>query len=190
WAPNVAVARERLAPLGITVVPYEAAPDNVDQRDDDRRARLPFATESFELVVSRHEAFVAREVHRVLVPGGRFLTQQLGGSRYDGLRRDLGLPPSERTEWTLELAVAQLERASLRVVESGGTEVVTLFADVGALAWFLRAAPWVVPELSLDEHREALAELHRRIAVEGPYEVRERSFWIEAVRDPASRAGG
>ncbi len=72
WEPNVDVAGARLRPLGVTVVSVEAAPDNVDQTPDERRGRLPFPSESFDLVVNRHESFVAGEVARVLRPGGRF----------------------------------------------------------------------------------------------------------------------
>lgn len=185
WEPNVELASGRLRPLGVTVVRIDPAPDNVDQRDGEPQGRLPFARASFELVTSRHESFVASELARILVPGGRFLTQQAGTGRYDELRRDFGLPPSNRAAWTLSLAVAQLERAGLRVVQSGEAELVTSFADIGALAWFLKAAPWTVPEFSLAEHRGALAELHRRMAVDGPYQVRDVSFWLEAVRDRA-----
>jgi hypothetical protein len=94
-------------------------------------------------------------------------------------------PPAERRAWTLALAVAQLEAASFRVVDSDEVETVTRFADVGALAWFLKAAPWVVPGFSLRDHRAALGDFHRRIVAEGPYPLRELGFWLEAVRDPA-----
>ena len=182
WKPNVAVARSRLEPLGVSVVEVEAAPDNVDQASDE--PRLPFRPASFSLVLSRHESYVPSEVARVLAPGGRFLTQQLGTGRYDDLHEALGVParPASRGPWTLALAVEQLHSAGLRVIDSAEAELETSFADVGALAWFLKAAPWVVPHFSLREHRAALAELHRRIAAEGPYVIREPSFWLEAVR--------
>ena len=188
WAPNVEVARRRLGPLGVTVVGVEPAPDNVDQAAGERRGALPFPTSSFELVVSRHESFVAAEVQRILAPGGRFVTQQAGSGRYDELHRALGLEPRPegRRAWTLSLATSQVEEAGLTIVRSGEAETLTTFADVGALAWFLKAAPWVVPAFSLREHRGALADLHRRIVAEGPYTLREPSFWLEAFRDPAS----
>ena len=187
WKPNVEIAGARLRPLGVIVVAVEAAPDNADQRPGDARGRLPFPAASFELVVSRHESFAPAEVARVLAPGGRFVTQQVGDGRYDRLRRDLGLQPQPpaRVAWTLELARAQLEAAGLQIGAYGEGDLMTSFADVGALAWFLKAAPWVVPEFSLRLHREALGLLHGRIAREGPYTVVEPSFYVEAIRDPA-----
>ena len=189
WEPNVGVAGNRLRPLGVTVVRAEAAPDNVDQGPGESRGRLPFTSGSFQLVVSRHESFVAGEIARVLAPGGRFVTQQVGDGRYDDLRRDLGLPPANRPPWTRALAVAQVEAAALRVLDSAEAELVTSFADVGALAWYLKAAPWLVPEFSLRRHRAELAAIHRRIEAEGPYVIREPGFWLEAVRtDPETPA--
>jgi hypothetical protein len=41
YAPNVAVARERLAPLGIHLVATASAPDNVDQGQTSPRCRAP-----------------------------------------------------------------------------------------------------------------------------------------------------
>lgn len=190
WETNLAIARARLGPLGVTVVPVEAAPDNVEQQADEQRGRLPFAAESFALVVSRHESYVATEIERVLVPGGRFLTQQVGGGGYGELRGALGLAPDRREAWTLALATAQLTDAGLTVVESGESEVVTTFADVGALAWFLKAAPWIVPEFSIATHRDALAAIHGRLSAGSRFAVHEPAFWLEAVKGPASREAG
>jgi SAM-dependent methyltransferase len=98
WPPNVEVAARRLRPLSVTVVATEPAADNVDQVAHESRGRLPFPSESFSLVTSRHEAFIAREVSRVLVPDGVFLTQQVGGDYrdfYDAL--ELPPPPAAQT---------------------------------------------------------------------------------------------
>jgi SAM-dependent methyltransferase len=187
WEPNVEVARSLLHQLGVTVVAVEAAPDNVDQEPAEERGHLPFPAESFELVVSRHESFVAAEVARVLVPGGRFVTQQVGGGPHDELRAILGIPPRppQQRAWTLALAVSQLEGAGLRITDSAEGELVAWFTDVGALAWFLKAAPWVVPGFSLRAHRAGLAQLHRRITAEGPYALREPAFCVEALKPRA-----
>ena len=190
WTTNVEIARTRLGPLGVTVVPVEAAPDNVEQHADERRGRLPFTAESFALVVSRHESYLASEVGRVLVPGGRFLTQQIGGGGYAELRASLGLGPDRRKAWTLSLAAAQLEDAGLTVADSGEAEIVTTFADVGALAWYLKAAPWIVPEFSIATHRDELAAIHSRISTGSRFAVHQPAFWIQAVKGRARRAVG
>lgn len=182
WGPNVPVAARRLRRLGLAVVQVQAASDNAAQRSDAPEGWLPFRTGSFHLVVSRHEAFVAAEVARVLADGGRFLTQQVGEGCHDDIYRLLGLPPPPlpARPWGLRLAVAQAQAVGLRVVASGEGEQVVAFADVGALAWYLKAIPWAVPGFSPAAHRARLAELQAGVGVQGPMLVRQPLFWLEA----------
>jgi SAM-dependent methyltransferase len=113
WPPNVRVAAARLRPLGIGVVHDEGAVDNVAQHRGEPRGRLAFREGAFDLVVNRHEAFVAEEVRRVLRPGGVFVTQQAdwGSRRFHEL---LGLQPPTVEEFRLELALKEVTDAGLR----------------------------------------------------------------------------
>jgi len=63
YPPNLIRARENLKPHGIEVVPYDCGMDD----------HLPFADDSFALVINRHEAYDAVEVARVLRPGGKHI---------------------------------------------------------------------------------------------------------------------
>jgi hypothetical protein len=54
------------------------------------------------------------------------------------------------------------------------------FADVGALAWYLRMSPWLVEEFSIAGCRPRLVELHER-GVE--LTVRQPLFWLEAINE-------
>ncbi|MCL4829557.1 MAG: methyltransferase domain-containing protein [Caldilinea sp.] len=83
YPPNLALATERLAPLGVQVL-------NVRITDDDP---LPFADGEFDLVLNRHSAFNSAEVARVLAPGGVFLTQQVHGLWADDLHAAFGVTP-------------------------------------------------------------------------------------------------
>lgn len=183
WPPNVDVAGRRLRPLGIAVVRAEGAPDNAEQAPGETHGRLPFPSSSFELISNRHESFVATEIARVLVPGGVFLTQQTGGDYgefYDAL--ELPRPARRDRSWGLDLARQQLEAAGLRVVDSAAGSEATTFADAGALAWYLRAIPWVVDGFSSDRHRSNLERLQQRIDAEGPVTIGQPSFWLKAEK--------
>ena len=186
WAPNVPVAARRLALLGIPVIHDEGAPDNASQ-DSGRPSsgfagRLPFRDASFHLVTNRHEAFVASEVARILVPGGCFLTQQIENAWADDLYRllDLPTPPPPPRRWDLALAVAQVEAAGLEVVARGEADERRAFLDVGAFAWYLKVIPWAIPDFSIGAFRPHLDRLHARIAADGPLWVRMPHFWLEA----------
>jgi SAM-dependent methyltransferase len=183
WPPNVDVAGSRLRSLGVTVVANEPAPDNADQVPDEPRGRLPFPGDSFALVTCRHEAFVASEIARVLVSDGIFLTQQVGGDYgdfYEAL--ELPRPPAPQRRWGLPLAEEQLAGAGLRVVDCGEATGVTSFADVGALAWYLKMIPWTFENFSIETHRLQLERLHERIAADGPLSLRLSAFWLKAVK--------
>jgi SAM-dependent methyltransferase len=181
WDPNVAAARERLAPLGIEVVHVEGAPDNMDQARGVPGGALPFEDASFDLVTNRHESFLASEVSRVLRGGGVFMTQQLGDGIFREFNELLGAEPPRRQPWRLPAAVDQVERAGLSVTRSAEGRQEVTFADVGALAWYLRMVPWTVPGFSIDGYRERLRELHERVAASGPITLPLPGFFLESV---------
>lgn len=175
WPPNVPIAAARLMPLGVVVVQDEGAADNVEQGARPARGRLPFCTAAFDLVVNRHEAFVASEVRRVLRSGGVFLTQQAssGAQQFHVL---LDLEPPRDEDFNVDLAIEQLEAGGLAVEESAAGTATTVFADIGALAWYLSNVPWAVPGFSIERHRDALLALHG-----DPIRVNSERFWVRAV---------
>jgi hypothetical protein len=172
WQPNVGVATARLSPLGIPVVYTEGATDNHRQEPADPAGRLPFRTETFDLVTNRHESFRATEVARVLRHEGTFLTQQThsGSQQFHEL---LGSEPRGVQELELEMIVVQLQDAGLRIDEAEVGTATTVFADIGALAWYLRSVPWAVPGFTVNRYRQALLRLHN-----GPIRVPHRRFWL------------
>jgi len=185
WPPNFDVAGAKLRPLGVTVVAVEASPDNLDQEPNEQRGRLPFPSGSFALIANRHESFVASEVARVLIPGGVFVTQQIGGD-YGDFYDALELPRPQRRVLDLRLARAQVEAAGLRVLDGAVGAELTAFADVGAFAWYLKAIPWIIEGFAISTHRERLERLHARIQEREPITVRLSAFWLEATKDSAN----
>jgi hypothetical protein len=179
------VAARRVAPLGIQVIHSSPPVDNALQRDSDSRGSLPFRDGAFHLVIDRNEAFVAREVARVLVPGGVFLTEQSGSAEIPGLYRLLEMsPPSPRgPNWTLDLAKEQLTRAGLKPFGGGEAHFAMSFRDVGALVWYLQAVPWALPGFSVERYHARLERLHSRTKDRGPMRVPRYAFWVEVRKE-------
>jgi hypothetical protein len=174
WHPNVAVAVARLRVLGVPVVYTEGAPDNHRQEAGDPAGRLPFRSEAFELITNRHESFRADEVARVLSRDGSFVTQQTqSGSRQ--FHELLGSAPPDLHELELDMIVAQLRDAGLNIDEAEIGTATTVFADIGALAWYLRSVPWAVPGFTINKYRQPLLRLHN-----GPIRVPHQRFWLRA----------
>lgn len=174
YAPNVEVARQRLAPLGVQVVAI----------DEETAHALPFADAAFNLVINRHEYYDPHEVQRILEPGGRFITQQVGGGEYPPIRTLLGnATPTEYAHWTRDYAVQELHDAGLSVTASDEAFPVTRFYDVGALAYYLTAIPWEVPNFSSERHRDMLYAIHQRIQKDGFVAVQGHRFILQARKD-------
>lgn len=174
WQPNVAVAAAGLSALGVPVVQTEGAPDNHRQEPTDETGRLPFRTDAFDLVANRHESFRANEVARVLCSDGVFLTQQTqsGSRQFHELLRN---KPPVIQELELDMVVAQVRDAGMTIDEADIGTATTVFADIGALAWYLRSVPWAVPGFTIRTYRQALLQLH-----DGPIRVPHQRFWLRA----------
>jgi SAM-dependent methyltransferase len=180
WPPNVVVARRRLEPLGVEVRDVAAVADNNDQYDDEVNVPLPFDDGEFHLVSSRHESFHAGDVARVLSRGGHFATQQVGDGLFREFRALFDAPQSTLPALTLEMLCAQVTRSGLTVIESGEALQTVSFADVGALAWYLRMIPWTVPDFDVAAQRDALERIHGDIERSGPLRVAQPGLYLVA----------
>ena len=171
WPPNAALARRALAPLGAEV--HEVADD----------AALPFPDESFDLVTSRHPTVVVwPEVARVLAPGGRYLSQEVGPLTAPELARavlgdDVALRPRSP-----RAAASAAERAGLEVTDLRTQTLRLEFRDVAAVVHYLRKVVWIVPGFSVERHEPQLRAIHDRIREQGVLVAHTGRFLVEAVR--------
>jgi SAM-dependent methyltransferase len=175
YPPNFEIARARLEPLGVTVVPYESA--------DVVGGPLPFADGSLDAVLDRHESYDAREVARVLAPGGRFLTQQVDGSDKPDLLALFGLTPAY-PEVALGPFVAAAKAAGLIIERAEEWWGDSVFAEVGALVYYVKATR-TVPDFSVPKYESVLRGLQSRLRSSGALTFRCGQF-VLAARKPAA----
>ncbi len=150
WPPNIPVATRNLADHGIPVVEYDAEAD----------ASLPFEDGRFDVVLDRHEAYVATEVLRVLRPGGRFLTQQVDGRDFGEAQAIFG-GASRYPHITLAHLRAEAVAAGLAVQAAEEWQGRAVFTDVTTLVRYFAHVPWEVPEdFSVDRYAAQLLDLH------------------------------
>ena len=152
FPPNVQLCRETLTPLGIDF--REAAADGP----------LPFETDSFDLVLNRHGSFCASEIHRILKPGGLFITQQVGADN----DRELAClllenPPIPFPEQRLSAVRAQFEQAGFLTLDAREAFPSIRFFDVGALVWFARIIEWEFPGFSVQTSLPRLLALQEQV---------------------------
>jgi SAM-dependent methyltransferase len=171
WPPNLRRATELLHPRGVVVV---AATDEPP---------LPFAADTFDLVISRHPVSVCwPELARVLRPGGTYLSQQVGPeSAFELSEFFLGRLPAESYQSRRpEAARASAEAAGLTVVDLRRERLRMEFFDVGAVVWILRRCVWWVPDFTVDRWRDRLLAMHEQINRDGAFVAHSSRFLVEA----------
>ena len=177
YPPNAIVARDRLKPLGIDVIGTDAE----DNRTEHQAGGLPFRTGTFDMVVDRHESFVAREVCRVLKRGGVFLTQQVGSNNLPELNEFLGAPKTE-ADWDLRVARQQIGEAGLHVTTGREARLESSFRDIGAVVFLLLAIPWQLEGFSVNGYLDRLRELHRLIVRTGSFKATAPRFYLRSIK--------
>ncbi|MFL6064395.1 MAG: class I SAM-dependent methyltransferase [Friedmanniella sp.] len=174
WPPNVALATQRLHPLGVVVV---ADPDEPP---------LPFADSSFDLVTSRHPVTVWwDEIARVLRPGGTYLAQHVGPESLRELYEFfLGPQPSAPHRRHPEQESRGAEAAGLEINTLRTERLRVEFFDIGAVIYFLRKVIWIVPGFTVERYRGQLRDLHEQISRDGTFVAHSSRTLIEAQLPP------
>jgi SAM-dependent methyltransferase len=171
WPPNVAMARDRLRPLGAHVV---AVAD---------RPTLPFAAASFDLVVSRHPVVVPwAEIARVLRPGGTYLSQQIGAGTNRELTDFMMGPRPVNASRSPGHTRAAAEAAGLEVQDLRACALRVEFYDVAAVVCFLRKVPWTVPGFTPDAYLGRLRAMHELIRRDGSFVSTAQRLLVVAAR--------
>jgi hypothetical protein len=60
------------------------------------------------------------------------------------------------------------------------------FTDVGAIVYYLKFVPWLVPDFSVDRYAEQLLKLQRQLDRGEPLTFVARQYLIEAHKDVAN----
>jgi SAM-dependent methyltransferase len=171
WEPNVKAAARRLRGRALVVAATDAGPE------------LPFRSGSFDVVASRHPVRTWwEEVARVLRPGGRFLSQQVGPHSMGEVTEFFMGPQTAPSDREPEQARADAESAGLVVEDLRSERLRATFSDVGAVAYFLRLVIWIVPGFTVDAYRNRLEDMHHKIERDGPFVAHATRFLIEATK--------
>ena len=172
YPPNIALARERLEPLGVEVFATE---------ESSLQQRLPFADGEFDLVIDRHTCYNIAEVARVLKPGGIFMTEQVDGRDLFDLCQAFDCAP----QWpffTLNFVLDGIKSTGLAINISQEWRGRTTFKDVGTIVYYLKAIPWIVPGFSVETHRRYLLRLQGKSDKGGMLTFSRRLLLIEAQK--------
>lgn len=171
YPPNFRLATERLSAFGAEVMDVETSDFGL----------MPFREAEFDLILNRHGAFNADEVARVLTPGGTFLTQQVHGLWAADLLAALDAKP----QWphaTPEKYLPRLQAAGLEIVNHQDWPGELTFTDVGAIVYYLKAVPWLLPGFSVEAHSKYLLKLQEQLEKKNSLTFSARKYLIEAQK--------
>ena len=170
---NYPIAKAKLEPFGVKVVTY------VDKDS------LPFSDNEFDLIINRHEYYPPDELYRILKKDGFFITQQVGELDFSDLIEFLDAPQYHEEGlpmWFLENAINQLKASNFLIVKSNESFTKTRFYDIGALAYYLTAIPFIVLNFTTDQYKPKLKEIFNLIEQDGYYDVKTHRFFIIAQK--------
>lgn len=158
YPPNQQLARERLAPLGVEV-------HDIEESDP-----LPFTNSRFDMVINRHDSFDLQELHRVLKPGGVFITQQVSGLNNLELNQYFEkVFSAPYLDWGLAPTLTKLYETNFDVIRAEKATLKTTFKDIGAVIYYLKVISWQVVGFTPEAFHERLAELHNIIERQGEF---------------------
>jgi len=171
YPPNVELCKRRLLPLGI------------DLRECADASHIPFESSSLDIMINRHGDFDAREIKRLLKPGGVFVTQQVGAYNDRELVEAVlpGLEPPFPNQ-TLAVQKKAFEDAGFDILKADEAFPPIYFYDIGAFVWFARIIEWEFKGFSVDNCFEQLLALQRTLEREGRIVGTTHRFLIVAVK--------
>lgn len=169
YPPNFKLATERLSPFGAKVIDVQLSDFGL----------MSFADAEFDLVLNRHATFNPDEVVRVLNVGGTFLTQQVHGLWAVDLLAAFDAKP-QWPDATPEKYLPRLKAAGLEIINHQDWSGELTFTDVGAIVYYLKAVPWLVPGFTVESHLQYLLNLQARLQNQERLTFSARKYLIEA----------
>jgi SAM-dependent methyltransferase len=165
WKVNVPVAKKRLRRFGFEVV-------------ECRSVQLPFKDASFDLVLNRQEDLEPSEVARIVSPGGRVITQQVGRNNWKELRRffpRMTDPGDHRGQYA-----RGFQDAGLKIITDLSHDYKVAYRALGDFVFMLAVTPWTVPDFSLEKDIDSLISLDKECHTANGLELTLSRFLIIA----------
>ena len=171
YAPNVELCKKRLIPLGI------------DFRELTDYKNSGFENGEFDVVINRHGDFDAKELYRIIKPGGYFITQQVGEDNDRDIVRFL-MPdnPKPFPGHNLKNNVKKLTDVGFTVIKAEECFSPIRFFDTCALVWFAKIIEWEFDGFSVEKCFDKLLSVEKIIREKGSFNGTTHRFFIKAKK--------
>lgn len=138
--------------------------------------------DSFDVVLNKHELVDAKEISRLLMEDGYFITEQVGGLNNCELNLWLNLEATEASTPSLRRTVNQLKEAGLTILEAKDDISLTRFYDVGAIVYYLKVNHWQFPNFTVEKYFDRLVAIQAIIEQQGYMDITRHRFLIVAQK--------
>ena len=171
WPPNVPIASERLSLAGASLVHASSL-------------LLPFPPGSFDLVLNMHEELSPSDVARVLAPGGRVLTQQVGLNEWQEIAEFFPRTRKEGRVDQFQSYQAGFKEADLTVTVARSHDTPVAYRSLGDVVYMFEVVmpQWRNHGFDLDQDLDALLAMEQKLADEQGIVLTESRYIIEAVK--------
>jgi SAM-dependent methyltransferase len=140
---------------------------------------LPFAPDSFDLILNRHSALDPADIARILTPGGSVLTQQVGNDNWDDIRPYF----PQKTDWGDHYTRYRegFRANGLTIFDDRWHKTPAAFDSLGDFVYCLCVANWEAPGLDpLGNDLETLLQMERDLTTAEGFVVTETRYILEA----------
>jgi len=171
YPPNVELCSRTLLPLGI------------DFKEMSDCTKMPYADETFDIIINRHGDYCPAELWRTLKKGGLFITQQVGEDN-DRELVELLLPGTQKAfnGWNLAEQKRCIEEAGFEILQADECFRPIKFTDIGALVWFARIIEWEFIDFSVESCTAQLLKAQELLEQQGAVEGTTHRFLIVAKK--------
>lgn len=171
YKPNVALCKNALLPLGINF------------KECNNPSQIPFADETFDIIINRHGEYDPKEVHRLLKKDGILITEQVGSNNnQDLVQAVLPNTPKPFPHMNLSEQIQAFKEVGFSILEDCEAFKPIIFYDIGAFVWYARIIQWEFPDFSVEKCFDKLLHLQRLIEKEGKIQGTIHRFLLVAKK--------
>lgn len=141
--------------------------------------KMPIARAHIDIVTDRHAPFNAKEVSRILKPGGTFITQQVS----EGDKRNFkevfqrGQSYGEKSGTLKKRYLRELREAGIRIIEERTVNTTEYYESINDVIFLLANTP-IIPDFDFKKEQDKLTKIEEKFKTNKGMRTNSERFLI------------